>query len=230
MSEIVLIGFYLFIMLYSVILHEISHGVVAMWLGDMTAKYAGRINLNPVNHVDPIGSIVVPLVMMFTMNFAFGWARPVPYNPYNLRNQKWGPLLVGLAGPATNLAIAFLAVLIAKIIPIPWELKKDIIENVVSRDWEGISTVVAGSMGSITFVLTSMIIVWNVLLGFFNLIPVPPLDGSKILYSFLPLSVQTQAMLEQFGFIILLFVLVLFSTPISLFLSSMIAFFFSLTL
>ncbi|PIX90046.1 MAG: site-2 protease family protein, partial [Candidatus Moranbacteria bacterium CG_4_10_14_3_um_filter_45_9] len=83
-NEIVLIGFYLLTLVYSVIIHEVSHGVVALWLGDMTAKYADRLNLNPLKHIDPFGSVILPVLLFVSTGFAFGWAKPVPYNPYNL--------------------------------------------------------------------------------------------------------------------------------------------------
>lgn len=230
LSEIVLIVFYLIILIYSVILHEISHGLIALWLGDTTAKYAGRLNLNPRHHVDPLGSVLVPLFMIFVFQFAFGWARPVPYNPYNLRDQKWGPLFVALAGPATNLLIALVATLAARMVMLPSALKYDIAGNVVNHDWTGLANVVAGSFGAIFYVLLSMIVMWNVLLAFFNLLPIPPLDGSKILYSILPISTRTQMLLEQFGFVILLFVILTFGSAISRFIGFMLNVFFSMTL
>ena len=98
--------FIAFIFIYSVIIHEICHGLAALWLGDPTAKYMGRLTLNPIKHIDPLGSIVVPFLTYFLGCFIFGWAKPVPYNPYNLRDQKYGPAIVGAAGPAANIAIA----------------------------------------------------------------------------------------------------------------------------
>src|SRR5690349_16470996 len=101
---------YLIILIFSVMAHEIAHGYVAFALGDPTAKFANRLTLNPLAHIDPIGSIVVPLLLFFTTagNFVFGWAKPVPYNPYNLRAGKWGPVYVALAGPLTNLSLAII--------------------------------------------------------------------------------------------------------------------------
>lgn len=230
LNEFILIGFYLLIMLYSVIVHEVSHGVMALWLGDLTAKYAGRLNLNPRSHIDPVGSIAVPIFMMLTVGFSFGWARPVPYNPYNLRNQKFGPLLVALAGPGCNLLIASVATLLAKMIPLSSALKTDIMQSIFYHRWADVASVVAGSFETIAFALLSMVILWNVLLAFFNLLPIPPLDGSKLLYVLLPMSIRVQAFLEQFGFVLLLFVIIFFSTPISAFITSMLSFFFSLTI
>jgi Zn-dependent protease len=239
-QEIVLAGFYIIILLYSVIIHEVSHGVMALWLGDLTAKYAGRLNLNPVHHIDPIGSIVVPLVMMFTTGFAFGWAKPVPYNPYNLRDQKWGPAWVALAGPLSNFTIAFVAAVIAKMLPVALAIKLDVLERFIgvlsgvgdwSERWGHLAQAVAGSGGSILFGLLVMVIFWNVVLGMFNLLPIPPLDGSKLMYSLLSLRTETVIMFEQLGFILLL--LVIFSplsTPIMRLINAVLNFFFGLTL
>lgn len=239
-QEIVLAGFYIVILLYSVIIHEVSHGVMALWLGDTTAKYAGRLNLNPVHHIDPVGSIVVPLVMMFTTGFAFGWAKPVPYNPYNLRDQKWGPAWVALAGPASNFTIALVAAVIAKILPVALAIKYDILDRFIgvlggagdwSERWGHLVEAIAGSGGSILFGLLIMIIFWNVVLGMFNLLPIPPLDGSKLMYSLLSLRTETIIMFEQLGFILLLVVIFSpLSAPVMYLINVVLNFFFNLTL
>ncbi|MCX6763616.1 MAG: site-2 protease family protein, partial [Candidatus Moranbacteria bacterium] len=183
LNEIVLIAFYILILLYSAIIHEVAHGVAALWLGDPTAKYAGRISANPFKHIDPWMTIIFPILMLIltSFKFAFGGAKPVPYNPYNLKNQRWGPTLVALAGPLSNILIAILFAFLARFIAIPMASKVDIIMNF--NNWEGISQVIAGSFSSILFELSVMVIFWNVLLAFFNLIPIPPLDGSKLLFS-----------------------------------------------
>ena len=219
-QEIVLVGFYLIILLYTVIVHEVAHGVVALWLGDKTAQYAGRLNLNPVSHVDPVGSIAVPLVMFFATGFAFGWAKPVPYNPYNLRNQKWGPVAVAFAGPGSNFLIALIAAVIAFFLPLNLAERQDIFlrfGGIVgqvgdwSDRWGGFADAMAGSGLGIFFGFLLMIIFWNVILGVFNMIPIPPLDGSKILYPLLSLRQETILFLEQFGFI---FLLILIFSPL----------------
>lgn len=231
-NEIVLIVFYFVILIYSIIIHEVAHGWVALKLGDMTAKYADRLNLNPIKHVDPWGSIAVPLFMLIAtgFQFAFGWAKPVPYNPYNLKNQKWGPALVAFGGPASNITIALIAAFIGKMISISTVLKVNIITSVKGANWEGLAQIISGEVGAIFFVLISMIILWNVILAFFNLIPIPPLDGSKLLFSVFPIKPETEAMFEQFGFVLLLFVIFFLAGPLGYFLNSMLNIFFSLAI
>ena len=99
--------FYIIVLILSIILHEVSHGFAAEWLGDPTARLNGRLTLNPLPHIDPLGSIIIPGLLVFThAPFLFGWAKPVPYNPYNLRNQKWGEAIVAAAGPGVNILLA----------------------------------------------------------------------------------------------------------------------------
>jgi len=148
------------ILIFSVVAHEIAHGYAALFLGDGTARRAGRLTMNPMKHLDPIGSVLVPLVMFLSSGFIFGWAKPVPYNPYNLRDQKWGDAKVALAGPLTNLLIAIVFALLFRL-----------------------ST---GFVDLPIFLLMQQIVWINVGLAVFNLVPIPPLDGSKVLYSMLP--------------------------------------------
>lgn len=228
MAEIVLIAFYIIILLYSVIIHEVAHGVMALWLGDMTAKYADRLNLNPIKHIDPLGSVIVPLVMYLSLGFAFGWAKPVPYNPYNLRNQKWGPALVGLSGPASNILAALVAAVMARMIFIPVSLKINIAENVL--DPNVLSTLISGSVGAVFFALLVVIVMLNIFLAIFNLIPIPPLDGSKLLFAIFNFKVETVAILEQFGFVFLLLFIFLFSMPLALVLNIAKSIFFAIAI
>lgn len=227
LNEIVLIAFYIAILIYSIILHEVFHGVAALWLGDPTAKYAGRITANPLKHIDPMMTIFVPLIMFLATGFAFGGAKPVPYNPYNLRNQKWGPTLVALAGPGSNIAIAIIAAILARTIVLPMAVKVDIINNF--NIWGTISQVISGSGVAILFELLVMVIFWNVLLAFFNLIPIPPLDGSKLLFAVINVRVETMAIMEQFGFILLFMFIILFSGPLGIFLNFMLNLFLGIT-
>jgi Zn-dependent protease len=173
--------FTLIVLLFSVMIHEIAHGSVAYYLGDPTAKYAGRLTLNPLKHLDPFGSIILPLLLLlvtFGRGPVFGWAKPVPINPYNFRDQKWGTLKVSLAGPLTNFLIALIFGLVIRFLILP----------------------------EIFFILFSIIAVYNFAWAIFNLLPIPPLDGSHILFSFLSDRAQkVKVFLEQFGFFILIF-------------------------
>lgn len=154
-------------LIISIVLHEVAHGFMADKLGDPTARLQGRLTLNPLVHIDLLGSIVVPALLFLTQaGLLFGWAKPVPYNPYNLRDQKWGEAKVAAAGPATNILIALvfgLLIRFADVLLIP-----------------------AGALE-----ISSYIVYINILLAFFNLIPFPPLDGSKIIEPFLPLKAQS---------------------------------------
>lgn len=155
--------FVIVIIVFSAIVHEVMHGVAADKLGDPTARYAGRLTLNPIPHIDPFGSIVLPILLAFSHSpFLFGWAKPVPYNPYNLtRSPRYGEAIVAGAGPVSNFAIAIFCGLVIRL-------------------------GVFGPANDIIF----LVVVINVMLGFFNLIPIPPLDGSKVLTAFLPLGLR----------------------------------------
>ncbi len=148
------------VLIMSVVAHEVSHGYVAALLGDPTARLSGRLTLNPIKHIDPVGSILVPALTYFGAGFIFGWAKPVPYNPYQLRGGKWGPALVALAGPATNLLIAVIFGLFLRF-----------------------GLIGIGSPASSIIVQIVMV---NLVLSVFNFVPIPPLDGSKILFALLP--------------------------------------------
>ena len=147
----------------SVVVHEVAHGFAADSQGDPTARYAGRLSLNPLRHIDMVGSVILPLILLFSgSSFLVGWARPVPYDERNLRNKKWGTVLVAGAGILSNFGLALIF---------------------------GLAIRFSGFLGAFAtpFVaIASVITFLNLLLGFFNLIPVPPLDGSKILFALLP--------------------------------------------
>ncbi len=169
------------ILIMSVILHEISHGYIAYILGDPTAKYAGRLSLNPLKHLDIFGSILLPAFTYLTGGFIIGWAKPVPFNPYNLRNQKWGPAIVAISGPLTNL-------LIVAIFGMAIQLSGALSFPPVSF-----------------FQLASLIVFVNLQLAVLNLVPIPPLDGSRLFSALLPFRwQQIQYTLERYSFIFVL--------------------------
>lgn len=154
--------FQIAVLIFSVVIHEVAHGVAALKLGDETAKNAGRLTLNPVSHIDPFGSVFLPLILVVTGSpFLVGWAKPVPYNPFNLhKDYKYGPLKVALAGPGANLVIALIMGLLIRAF--------------------------GSAFGPIAVLFLGHIVFINVLLAVFNLMPIPPLDGSKVLTLFLP--------------------------------------------
>lgn len=183
------------VLILSVVMHELAHGYAANWLGDPTARLAGRLNPNPLVHLDPLMSVILPgLLILSGSPLLFGAAKPVPYNPYNLRNQKWGEAIVAFAGPATNIILA-------------------LVFAIVIRFADALA--LSQSFLEVAF----MIVMLNLFLAFFNLVPIPPLDGSKILSRFLPTTLamkyeNMRLVLERnvgiaFMVLILIFVFVL---------------------
>lgn len=190
-TDLFLAIFTIVVLIISVIIHEVAHGYAAHALGDPTARLAKRLTMNPFRHIDPVGSVVVPgALVLMNAGILFGWAKPVPYNPYNLKNQRWGEAFVAVAGVATNL---FLAVLFA------------VIARYAAANGE---VLLAGMASTITLV--------NLYLGIFNLLPIPPLDGYTFLRGLLPtksaLAFQEfEERLRQGGIVTLIVVLLVFS-------------------
>lgn len=177
-------------LIISLTFHEVSHGFVALWLGDTTARDQGRLSFNPLSHLDPMGTIMMLIV-------GFGWGKPVPINYYNLRAPKWGPAIVAMAGPASNLLLLIIFGIIYKIFA-PAGINPYDLESVVNVS------------GNLMVILLSFLIVYNSVLMIFNLIPVPPLDGSKLLQAILPPKYDRfKKYLETRGPIILFTVLIL---------------------
>jgi Zn-dependent protease len=186
MENAIQVIFEILIIVFSVVIHEVAHGYAALALGDRTAQYAGRLTLNPVNHLDPFGSVLLPALLAFFHLPIIGWAKPVPYNPHNLRNQKWGPAIVGAAGPAANLLLALAFGLLVRFSPL--------LQNNLS-----------GTFFLNFLTIASTIAVLNLVLALFNLVPIPPLDGSKVLFALLPYKWHhIEIFLTQYGFMMLL--------------------------
>lgn len=172
------------ILIYSVILHEIAHGFVADKLGDPTARVHGRLTLNPIPHIDPVMTLVLPLILILTgSSIVFGAAKPVPVDTFNLKDPKRDMALVALAGPATNLAIAVVISFVIRFVPLDLSLA-----NILATS-----------------------IVWNIGLAIFNLFPIPPLDGSKVIAGILPDEIADgYSKLDRFGFLLVFGILIFF--------------------
>jgi Zn-dependent protease len=168
----------------AIVLHELSHGLMAYIFGDRTAQYAGRLSLNPISHIDPIGSIILPFILFFTgAPFLIGWAKPVPVNFINLRPQKLGVFLVAFAGPLMNIFLALIASILWK-------------------------------MGVFNLEVANAAIQINVILAAFNLLPILPLDGGRMITCFLPQNHKFFYFFERFGLVIVIGALMMFSGPI----------------
>lgn len=193
--NIAIIVFEFIVLIFSAVLHEVAHGYVAEALGDPTARDAGRLTLNPLKHLDPFGSVLLPLLLYFGTGgaFIFASAKPVPYNPNNLKNPRTGGAKIALAGPATNLVLAAIFGLV-------------------------IRAAIYLPVSDLFLTLMALICYINILLGIFNLIPIPPLDGSRILFAALPQTPATfRAMyfFERWGlFLVLIFVFIGFQVLI----------------
>lgn len=174
--------FSIIVLLMSVIVHEVAHGYAALAFGDPTAKLAGRLTLNPLKHLDPFGSVILPLLLFVSgSTFLIGWAKPVMINPYNLKKPRRDEALVALAGPVSNIILALFFGLLMRLGP-------------------------ALSLPDSAMYVLSMVVFINLILACFNLVPIPPLDGSKILFSLLPMRFDAlRANLEKFGFVLVIF-------------------------
>lgn len=187
--EVTTIVFQLVILIFSVIVHEISHGAVAYWLGDDTAERMGRLTINPMAHIDPFGSVILPLLLSLPLLFGVqpvivGWAKPVPYDPRRLKDPKLGAGLIALAGPASNILIA---VIFASFIPL--------------------------AAGNAAIIMAfKYIVLLNLMLAVFNMMPIPPLDGSKMLAAILPYGSGVIDFLER-NSMLLLIIFILFGMP-----------------
>ncbi|MFH0740111.1 MAG: site-2 protease family protein [bacterium] len=175
--------FSVIVLIFSIIIHEVAHGAMAERLGDKTARDMGRLSFNPIKHIDLFGSIIVPLLLVIShSSMLVGWAKPVPINPYALRDRKYGEAKVAIAGPLANISVAIIFALILRFLPLGSSLFS---QNLMMI------------LGSIVWV--------NLLLAFFNLVPIPPLDGSHILFAFLPKSADNiKIFLNQFGIFFLI--------------------------
>jgi Zn-dependent protease len=184
--------FYVIILIMSVVIHEVAHGYVAYRLGDETARLQGRLTLNPLAHLDIFGSILLPLFLIIShAGFVVGWAKPVPYNPNNLRKGKYSEVFVAIAGIVANLAIAVIFGILIRIMII-----------------SGISFGDAYTMSAF-YKIASTVVIVNIVLALFNLIPIPPLDGSKILFGLFPNSLrEISAFMDKWGVYILIFFII----------------------
>lgn len=186
--DIVSIVIVLGAILVSMTLHEAMHAFVGYWLGDDTARLQGRLTLNPLKHIDPFLSIILPLGMALIGGPIFGGARPVPFNPHNVRGGEWGAALIAVAGPLTNLLLAFVAF--------------------------GVWALVGYGTGALFGVVVAQFVWVNLGFFLFNILPIPPLDGSRVLYALAPEFVRRgMELIEQYG-IILVFGLVLIAGPL----------------
>jgi len=181
-------------LLFSLCLHEAAHAGMANWCGDPSARLLGRLTLDPRKHIDPIGTVLFPLIMMATaMPYLFGWAKPVPFNPANLHNMRRDPVLIALAGPASNILLALAAAIVMRILimVVGFDSPAEIMQNPL-------------------YMVPTYLIMINLILALFNMIPVPPLDGHYLLKYFLP--PEGQRMLEQIGPFGIIIALVLINT------------------
>ncbi len=210
------------VLIFSAVLHEVAHGYEAERLGDDTARRAGRLTLNPLKHLDPFLSFIMPVVLFLTTGFFFAGAKPVPYNPNNLKNPRVDAVKVAFAGPVTNLFIALVFGILSALVPLASAAKDALFNSILSGSTPVFSAPLAGM-----FFFFLIVVYINVLLGIFNLVPIPPLDGSKLLFLVLPPTPGTYKFMyfmERWGLIFVL-IFVFFGFQIIM---PVIAFFFAL--
>lgn len=194
--------------LFAISLHEVAHGWVASWFGDQTARLSGRLSLNPLKHIDPIGTVLVPLLMLMVSNFIFGWAKPVPVDPRNLHHPRRDMAIVALAGPIANFLMALFWAAIAK---------SGVSLEMQGNAWAGVPLSYMGGAG----------IMINIVLLVLNLIPLPPLDGGKVLSSLLPRrAAYYLSQLEPYSFLIL--IVLIFSGALNIVMGPLVYFFIGL--
>ena len=191
--------FSLIVLILSIVVHEVAHGYMAYLFGDMTAKYAGRLTFNPIKHIDPFGSVILPFIMsLLPAGLILGWAKPVPINPYNFTRRKLGEFMTAFAGPLSNMLIASLFIILIRF-----------------ADELGMSQ---------SFVeLSFAVVLINSVLAFFNLIPIPPLDGYRILSVLLPIQAveRFEYFAQRFGIFLVLFFVLFLWNPIFMMLLSL---------
>jgi Zn-dependent protease len=198
--DVVYIAIVLGVILFSMTFHEVMHGFVAYWLGDDTAKAQGRLSLNPIKHIDPFMTIILPVTLAILGGPIFGGAKPVPFNPHNVRWGEWGAALVAVSGPLVNFLIAFVGFGV-------WIL--------VGAPTQGVGGQIFGALVSVN-------------LGFFvfNLLPIPPLDGSRVLYALAPEFVRRgMEMIERYGIIVVFAIVLLAGPSLGVLMSTVINFF-----
>jgi Zn-dependent protease len=199
-------------------LHEASHAFVANLRGDPTARLMGRMTINPLAHIDPLGTLVIPLILFLLQGPIFGWAKPTPINPLNFCHPRRDSALVAFAGPASNFALALVVGILSRLLPLTIGVKTAIIGSALSGEWVALFSLIGRNPFAFLFLILAIMVVINLLLGIFNLLPIPPLDGFKVLLGILPKEVAIRlSALEAYGpltLIIFLLIFIQFLSPI----------------